>query len=383
MVVSDGNLAGSKLAALVPKSLGWRLVVAGFAHSFFDPLGAGRASNAALIGKPFTDEPFEGWTVHDFVNYIQIKGLQPGDATATSRLLAAMERAGLLIAAGWDTALPLLGQRYVSQGVLSAQKQGYMWLAEALGPEFVIEAFKPVTVQITAEDSPHWGSGLILDRSHIITNKHVTKGLAGKRLQIAVPVIGRVPDPITTPQNLEVLEHAELDVAVIQIKPLEEGPLQTLDGMVFRDPSWADEVYLLGYPRVAWMVDTGMTLQRGEVVLPLGEVPRIREADSEPWDTPGRTKMFLFSAIARPGNSGGPIVAHDGRVIGIVFQESSHVSSTGPGTDASESDDTNSELSAAAPFYRGIPASELMRALDDFGLRHIATFEDPLNLCGQ
>lgn len=377
---SDENPRGSKLAGLVPQSLGWRLVVAGLAHSFFDPLGARRGANAALIGKPFTDKPFEGWTVSDFVNFIQKKGVQPGDAVAASRLLAAMERAGLLMAAGWDADYPLLGQRYVSHGVLSAQKKGYTWLAEALGPELIIEAFKPVTVQISAAESPHWGTGLVLDRSHIITNKHVTQALAGHRLQIAVPVIGREPDPTATSESLEVFQHPELDVAIIKIKGPEEGRLQSLEGMVFRDPAWADEVYLLGYPRVSWMVDTGMTLQRGEVVLPLGEMPPIREVDAEPWDTPGRTKMFLFSAIARPGNSGGPIVAHDGRVIGIVFQESSHTSSTQPESNASEDDGNSDELTDAAPFYRGIPASELMRALDDFGLRHLVTFEDPLSL---
>lgn len=110
-----------------------------------------------------------------------------------------------------------------------------------------------------------------------------------------------------------------------------------------------------------------------------GERPKCAEYPYGPADLLGDGES-LFSAIARPGNSGGPIVAHDGRVIGIVFQESSHASSTGPGTDASESDETSSELTAPAPFYRGIPASELMRALDDFGLRQIATFEDPLNL---
>ena len=88
----------------------------------------------------------------------------------------------------------------------------------------------------------------------------------------------------------------------------------------------------------------------------------------------------MFSAIARPGNSGGPIIAHDGRVIGIVFQESSHTSSTELQSGGSQNPETSAELTDAAPFYRGIPASEMMRALDDFGLRHLATFEDPLSL---
>lgn len=32
-------------------------------------------------------------------------------------------------------------------------------------------------------------------------------------------------------------------------------------------------------------------------------------------------ELFLFSAIARPGNSGGPILSEDGHVVGIVTKE--------------------------------------------------------------
>jgi hypothetical protein len=317
-----------KLADQVPGSLGWRLVVAGFAHTFFNPLGSDRAANAELIGKPFTDEAFDAWNVADFMKYIQKLGLQPGDATAAPRLLAAMERAGLLMPAGWDPSFPLHGQRYISQGVLSAQNRGYLWLSEVIGPDLIIQAYKAVTVQVSAVDSPHWGSGLVLDESHIITNKHVVRRLAGYHMQIVAPVFGGASESSTS-QQLRVLEHPDLDVAVIQLETPDDRGLTPLPGMVFRDPAWADDVYVLGYPSVSWMVNTGITLQRGEVVKPLAEVPRIREADADPWDTPDRTKMFLYSAIARPGNSGGPIVAHDGRVIGIVVQDSSLTSSSG------------------------------------------------------
>lgn len=370
---------GSKLRAQVPGSVGWQLIVGGFAHRFFDPLGPEREKFAKSIGEPFTDRPFEGWAVGAFVKFLELMGVQPGNATSAARLLGAMERAGLLMSAGWDPHYAVLGQRYVSQGVLSAQRDGYLWLAEAIGPGLIIHAFRSVTVQISARENPHWGSGLVLDDSHIITNKHVVESLMGDGLQIVMPVFGPERAPVLG-KSLEVFAHPDLDVAVIRIASPSQAKLQPLKGMVFRDPAWADEVYVLGYPRVSWLVDSGLTLQRGEVVLPLAEVPRVREANADPWDIPDRTKAFLYSAIARPGNSGGPIVAHDGRVIGIVVQDSAHASSSEAAAKASCQSEATLDLPDPAPFYRGIPATELVRALEHFGLQHLITIEDPLNL---
>lgn len=55
--------------------------------------------------------------------------------------------------------------------------------------------------------------------------------------------------------------------------------------------------------------------------------------------------------------SGGPIVAQDGRVIGIV----AHDVSIRP---------------EEARFYRGIPGAELVRCLNDIGLGHLVRLED-------
>jgi S1-C subfamily serine protease len=122
--------------------------------------------------------------------------------------------------------------------------------------------------------------------------------------------------------------------------------------MAFRDPDWADEVYVFGYPRVPMTAEMALTVQRGEVVNPAAET------------IPDRQKIFLYSAIARPGNSGGPIVAQDGRVIGLVVEDSAEA----PSTDAGPT---------AAPFYRGIPSSEVIRAMDDLGFGGIVEM-DPL-----
>ena len=140
--------------------------------------------------------------------------------------------------------------------------------------------------------------------------------------------------------------------------------LPRLVGMAFRDPAWADEVFVFGYPRVPMTAEMVITVQRGEVVNPAAETPATADH--------GRQKTFLYSAIARPGNSGGPIVAHDGRVIGLVVEDSSEVQSTDDGNPA-----TVKRTPAAAPFYRGIPSSEVIRGLHDLGLGGLAMLDEP------
>jgi hypothetical protein len=183
-------------------------------------------------------------------------------------------------------------------------------------------------VLISGGDGAPAGTGLVLDDSHVLTNKHVVKDLAtgGFPLQIHA----RIGKKTGENQTVAAFMDKDIDVAVLRVEPPNDGCFIPLPGMVFRDPTWADEVYLLGYPRVPWMVGSDIVLQRGEVVHPIAEAPPIREEDSDTWDVPERTKMFLYSAIARSGNSGGPIIASDGRVIGIVVQDSMATSSSDP-----------------------------------------------------
>lgn len=102
--------------------------------------------------------------------------------------------------------------------------------------------------------------------------------------------------------------------------------------------------------RQSGAVETEYAIQRGEVANPATET------------LPDRDKVFLFSAITRPANSGGPIVAGDGRIIGLVVEDSAEAASSESGPES-------------APFHRGIPSSEVIRALDDLQLRGIIKTE--------
>lgn len=172
------------------------------AHQFF-----GLVHNpvvAAAIGKPEpppvdsdiglpTTVPFEPWSVADFSRYLSTLGLPAaGDAVTLHRILSSMERAGLLLPLGWDPRLPVMGQKYISQGTISkGQRGGNLWLSEVFGAELIIPSYNAVTVQLAGHDDAgnpvdSWGTGLVVDHNHVITNKHVVTGLAGTSAGLSV-----------------------------------------------------------------------------------------------------------------------------------------------------------------------------------------------------
>ena len=99
----------------------------------------------------------------------------------------------------------------------------------------------------------------------------------------------------------------DIDVAVIEIDMADNESLFAvpLPRVVFRDPRVDDELRVFGNPLTLGFTEQPLTVEPGHVVNPEVEVP---EMFGEP-----QHKVFLTSAVERPGNSGGPIAAKDGR----------------------------------------------------------------------
>ena len=128
--------------------------------------------------------------------------------------------------------------------MLSAQRQGKLWLSDVIGADLIIESYKPVTVLISGAENGRWGTGLVLDPSHVLTNKHVTRPLGGQPIEIHSQATDTCQRQVI--QDVRMHEHTELDVAVLEVRSPDSGSFTPLPGMVFRNPRWADEVYLLG-----------------------------------------------------------------------------------------------------------------------------------------
>ncbi len=90
---------------------------------------------------------------------------------------------------------------------------------------------------------------------------------------------------------------------------------------------------VLGYPPVPRSTHSVLVVQSGEVTGYINDI--------------SNNNYLLFSAIARPGNSGGPVVSEKGSILGIVSQEISH------------------QDTPVFPFYSAVPTSEIIKALND------------------
>lgn len=130
------------------------------------------------------------------------------------------------------------------------------------------------------------------------------------------------------------LSHDVVDVALIYVGEYVE--VQSKD-LAFRDAMLLEPLVIAGYPTVPRSLKPCYTLQKGEISGHLRET-----IDKYPMD--------LFSAIARPGNSGGPLVSQDGCIIGMVAR-------------SLERQQEESDSMAVFPYFASVPASEIRKSI--------------------
>jgi S1-C subfamily serine protease len=150
------------------------------------------------------------------------------------------------------------------------------------------------------------GSGFVIGDGLVMTNAHVIAGVSNPRVRIngaSNDAIGKV-----------VYFDPEKDVAIIQV------PRLTAKALEVREVAGrGDDAVVAGFPE-----NGPFTLGAARIK---GEITAIG------WDIYSKERVrrdvYAVAAEVRPGNSGGPLLAADGQLVGMIFARSTTDEETG------------------------------------------------------
>jgi len=154
------------------------------------------------------------------------------------------------------------------------------------------------------------GTGFVVGPQRVMTNAHVVAGTN----QTSVEVPGRNGRTRTLTATV-VSYDPEVDVAVLAVPDLDADPLQFAPNAA--NPG--DDAIVLGYP-----LDGPYTATAAKIR------DRIQLRGPDIYDSGTVTRdVYTIRATVRSGNSGGPMIAPDGQVLGVVFGAALDDSETG------------------------------------------------------
>jgi uncharacterized membrane protein required for colicin V production len=171
------------------------------------------------------------------------------------------------------------------------------------------------------------GSGFVVSPDHIMTNAHVVAGTN----QVGVLVASGRQLPATV-----VLYDSKRDVAILDVPGLNAAPLKFTP----TPAATGDPAVVLGYPE-----DGPLDIRTARVRA------RAMVSGSDIYGNSGvRREVYSIRSLVRSGNSGGPLLADDGTVLGVVFATDLRSTDTGYVLTAAEvADDFAAARNATAP----------------------------------
>lgn len=261
----------------------------------------------------------KNWRIHDLIKNLESQGLF------------------LPMGAKKDNS-PLNCCYYVMKMLSSVERLGILWFGRYLGKGFISHHIPRNLVFITGKTKkgdPGVGSGVLLSNKLVLTCKHVVQDMT---LDSHVKING-----ISYPINKEPKVHPSLDVGFIVLEEnVGEGYYHK--DVALRNAVLMEDIVIAGYPKIpSNLTPESPIFQSGEVI---GESTSYFD----------KCKLLLISAISRPGNSGGPVLSLDGKVLGIVTQSLER--------QQEESDFGITSL----PFFACLPTSEIIKAFNEMDL---------------
>ena len=301
--------------------------------------------NHELIGKKLSNvkEPMP-LTIGDFLKYLEVRKAysKKPNVFRVAEIISKMAFAGILAYAGrGKRALAGLDDYYLYFAMDVEARRGRFRFVSVLGPEFLFHLCAKGLVHITGTNSDGdvvAGTGLVIHPSYVLTCGHVVSDMKVDKQQEF-----QGQECAVNKDSIHV--HDKVDIAIICV---DGPPLSPLPGAIFQAPVVAQTVYTLGYPKLAGLRDASVTMQPGAVT-------------NESVTSLSGDELFLYSAISRPGNSGGPVISGEGYLVGL-----SVVDATG----------RYRRDEAFSPHYMGIPAQVVVKAVEELCLGIQLPLED-------
>lgn len=268
--------------------------------TFFSPMSNSKLkSELEIATTPGSITPL---SLGDFYRWCKVKDIHPEPYAYMYQIrsmVLKLVQAGILVFAGSNGKSPEMGNCYYSMLELtSLAKKGNLWLGNALGGSFIAHEIRKDIVLIIGKNSlgdENVGTGAIVAPGIILTCAHVITDMTVEKI---------VVDSGTEYTIRECLPHDSIDVGFIVLDDTSLCP--SLPDIGFRDSIILEEVVIGGYPSIPRGSKPVFTVNKGEIC---GSFQTYHKLDFD-----------VFSAIARPGNSGSPVVSKDGRIVGIVTQ---------------------------------------------------------------
>jgi S1-C subfamily serine protease len=154
------------------------------------------------------------------------------------------------------------------------------------------------------------GTGFVIGPELVMTNAHVVAGTSETSVEV-VTSRGR-----TREMSAAVISYdPAVDLAVLYVRGLKAPALEFVPDVA----SVGDDAIVLGYPLDGPFTPTAAKIRdriqlRGPNIYDDGEVTR---------------EVYTVRAVVRSGNSGGPMIRTDGKVVGVVFGAALDDSETG------------------------------------------------------
>ena len=149
------------------------------------------------------------------------------------------------------------------------------------------------------------GSGFVVGDDMVVTNAHVVAGISRQY----------VTDSNGTHRATAIWFDRNLDLAILRVSNLAGAPLALSDTTVPRNTPAA----VLGFPGGG-----------GFTANPASVLEAFTATGTNIYGRGSATRrVYTVAANVQPGNSGGPVVAQDGAVIGVVFAKSTSYNNVG------------------------------------------------------